>query len=129
MNRTWKRSATRGALLSLVLSMYLAAAAQDDQPPHPPPPTISTPHQIAVTGCLRRAERPGTYAITGEAGTTWLLTANSPDLDLSRQVMHVVTVTGKEAPADSGRNQGDSGNSPRTLRVLTLETVSPSCTR
>ncbi len=124
-NMLW---AAIGGCVLLVLGSCPAVHAQTQRAPQPTP-NITTPHQVAVTGCLRRAGMPGTYAITDETGTTWVLTSNSADIDLSRQVMHVVAVTGKEAPGGSSPNDGQPGNPPRSLRVLTLKTLSPSCTR
>jgi hypothetical protein len=125
MNHRWNRF---WLAVSVLMTLAVGLFAQTGQTPQPPP-NIGTPHQIAVTGCLHRATLPNTYTITDETGTTWLLTSARPEIDLSTQVMRVVNVTGKELPADPEAKKSEPGSAPRTLRVLTLTTLSPSCTR
>jgi hypothetical protein len=100
-----------------------------------PPANVSAPHQLAVTGCLRRDSNGG-YSITDQNGKTWELVPGSSDIDLSRQIFHVVEVTGKAGPiAKPPQSQTPPDNSgtqapPRVkLQVLTLEVLSNSCTR
>ncbi len=107
------------------------ASAGDPQTSHPPA-NINTPHQLVITGCLRR-DSHGTYFITDENGKTWSLIAGSDSVDLSKHVFHAVRITGKEAPNAklpvSGENSQTQAPPPSVLRVLTLEVLSNSCTR
>jgi len=90
------------------------------------------PIQILVSGCLRRGHDGG-YYISDRNGVTWAL--SSTTVDLSAQVMHAVTVTGKPAgltqPPQSNQTTGSEsgGSSQRGLQVLTLKMLSNSCTR
>ena len=98
--------------------------------PQANPPRMATPPiQILVSGCLRRGHDGG-YYISDRNGITWAL--SSTTVDLSAQVMHAVTVTGKPAglaqpPPQSSQpsgNAGSGGSSQHALQVLTLKMLS-----
>lgn len=125
----------------LLMAGSLTLAGAQTGAPHvegqssPPPANISAPHQLAVTGCLRRDSNGG-YSITDQNGKTWELVSGSSEIDLSRQIFHVVEVTGKAAPVakpPQSQTPPDSSGTqtpPRIrLQVLTLEMLSNSCTR
>ncbi len=102
-----------------------------------PPANIGMPHQIEITGCLKRGNEAGTFALTDVNGRTWALISGNSDVNLSKHIFHAVTITGKEVPTSQQHNgAGDQpqasqqSNNPRLeLRVLTLEVLSRSCTR
>lgn len=123
------------ALLAIVLSSFVAGSAQTNAPGNPqtvhPPVNINTPHQLVVTGCLRR-DSASTYSITNENGKTFDLIPAVDSVDLSKHVFHAVRITGKEAPNVILPGTADSSPQsppPAVLRVLTLEVLSNSCTR
>jgi hypothetical protein len=94
--------------------------------------TVTTPLQIAVTGCLKREGEDGGYFIVARNGTTWNLTANG--MNLSERVNQNVTITGKpdantEQSDNHGRKTEESGKPEITLRVLTVKTLTPKCGR
>jgi len=107
-------------------------ATQSGQGQANPPRVATPPIQILVSGCLRRGHDGG-YYISDRNGVTWAL--SSTTVDLSAQVMHAVTVTGKPAgltqPPQSNQTTGSEsgGSSQRGLQVLTLKMLSNSCTR
>ena len=110
-------------------------AAQNDQAAGNPPTTMSTHHQLLVTGCLKKGGGPRDFYITDQNGKTWKLTSDS--VNLAEHVNHSVTITGKEAAMpkqqegkeqESEKNES-GGKSSAGLRVLTLKMLSPSCTR
>ncbi|MGC2109064.1 MAG: hypothetical protein WA655_06070 [Candidatus Korobacteraceae bacterium] len=88
-----------------------------------------------MTGCLKRSSTTGGYSISDQNGTIWELKSSS--VNLTEQVNHSVTVTGKPVSASEqqGSNTQPSGDTPAgskpqyILRVLTLKMLSPSCTR
>jgi hypothetical protein len=112
-------------------SAQTTATSGDPQQSHPPA-NINTPHQLVITGCLRRDSR-GTYFLTSENGKRWNLIAGSDTVDLSKHVFHAVRITGKEAPSATSPGTADNSQSQvppvSVLRVLTLEVLSNSCTR
>ena len=125
------------AIWFIVLSSCAIASAQTSGVPasaqnNHPPANINTPHQLVVTGCLRR-DSAGAYSLTGETGKTWNLIAGSDSVDLSKHVFHAVKITGKEAPNANLPSASDNSQAqsppPAVLRVLTLEVLSNSCTR
>ena len=125
-------------VLLAVVSLGLPPSAQTggsaEQQNSRPPGNISTPLQILVTGCLKRASDGG-YYITDRNGTTWELVAGDSSIDLARHIFHTVSITGKHA--SPAKQQGGNNESQRTgtgaphstLRVLSLQVLSPSCTR
>ncbi|HLI62588.1 MAG TPA: hypothetical protein VKV05_04255 [Terriglobales bacterium] len=134
------KQAFRTALMSLaVLSLgpwlcAQAAGAQSGQSDAASQHwTASPPIQIAATGCLRRGNQGG-YFLTDQDGNTWKL--SSKTVDLAAQVNHSVTVGGKpgpiEKPLEPNHEQSGvatGGRPAHALEVLTLKTLSPSCTR
>lgn len=107
-----------------------SAASSGGQTAHPPG-NISTPHQLVITGCLRR-DSAGVYSITNENGKTFNLISAANDVDLSKHVFHAVRITGKEAPnvePPAPANPAQQSPPLSALRVLTLEVLSNSCTR
>ena len=112
-----------------------SAGAQNPQAATQPGRTATNPLQIALTGCLKRSSSTGGYSIADQNGTTWELKSTS--VNLAEHVNHSVTVTGKPvsqgAPQTSSRQESGStqtGSKPQyVLRVLTLQLLSPSCTR
>jgi hypothetical protein len=129
------RSAFRAALLALALLSLSpslcaqAAATQSGQPQTTPHHwTASPPIQIAATGCLRRGNQGG-YFLTDQDGNTWKL--SSKTVDLGAQVNHAVTIGGKPGPVEKPQESGmaTGGRLAHPLEVLTLKTLSPSCTR
>ena len=133
----WRRRALifGCALLAMVLanvaqgSAQTAAAPDNSQAPHPPA-NVNTPHQLVLTGCLRR-DSHGIYSLTNENGKTFNLIAALDSVDLSKHVFHVVRITGKEAPNVILPGASENSQAPSTpvMRVLTLEVLSNSCTR
>ena len=132
----WRRQLSLfSALLALGVTLCLFGAAQTNpghsnpQDSHPPA-NINTPHQLVITGCLRR-DSNGAYSLTSENGKTWNLIAGSDSVDLSKHVFHAVKITGKEASSAQPTDGGDNPQTEKlsTLRVLTLEVLSRSCTR
>jgi hypothetical protein len=126
--------------LSACIAFAAAAFAQTGAGQNPPqsahpPANIGMPHQLALTGCLKRGNAAGTFALTDQTGKTWTLISGSSDVDLSKHIFHVVTVGAKDIPPSqqheaAGQAAEDSQSPPRlALRVLTLEVVSRSCTR
>jgi hypothetical protein len=123
----------------VVLSLCPRLAAQSSAAPNPqgqasPGGAVTTPLQVAVTGCLKRGGESGGYYISDRNGTTWKLTSSS--VNLAEHVYHSVIVTGKPIanPQQQGNNQAggetEEGSKPQpSLRVLTLKMLSPSCTR
>lgn len=110
-------------------------ATESGQQAPSPPANINTPHQILVTGCLKRGNEAGGYYIKDQNGKTWELVSGSSGIDLSAHVQHAVTITGKEVttPKDQEAakqpSESAEGNPHSDLRVLTLKMLSPSCTR
>jgi len=121
------------AMLPLGLSAQ-SSETQSGQTQANPPRMASPPIQILVSGCLRRGHDGG-YYISDRNGITWAL--SSTTVDLSAQVMHAVTVTGKPAgltqpPPQASQPSGNAasgGSSQHALQVLTLKMLSNSCTR
>ena len=115
---------------SMLASAQASGPAGNAQASHPPA-NITMPHQLTLTGCLRR-DSNGVYSLTNENGKTFDLVSGSDTVDLSKHVFHAVSVTGKESPkaappvATEGSQQSPP---PAVLRVLTLEVLSNSCTR
>lgn len=95
----------------------------------------TNPLQIALTGCLKRSSTTGGYSISDQNGTIWELKSSS--VNLAQHVNHSVTVTGKavsagEQPGPNNQQNGDTHSESKPqyiLRVLTLQMLSPSCTR
>lgn len=84
---------------------------------------------VTATGCLERSTNGSGYQLTDQStNTTYQLSANSSDIDLSAQVGHTVTVTGTSSSASgassspstnpsgtsSGTNSGTSGSGSGT---------------
>ncbi len=108
-----------------------SSETQSGQTQANPPRMATPPIQILVSGCLRRGHDGG-YYISDRNGITWALSSTA--VDLSAQVMHAVTVTGKPAgltqpPPQSSQPSGNAASSPHGLQVLTLKILSNSCTR
>ncbi len=124
-------------LLLLAFCPLLAAqsgGAQTSPPGASPGGVATTPLQIAVTGCLKHSHETHTYFIADQNGTIWKLTSSA--VNLAEHVNHSVMVTGKPIAADNeqGSNAqagkaGDGAKPQPSLRVLTLQLLSPSCTR
>jgi hypothetical protein len=112
-----------------------STAAQDTQSGNHSGRVATNPLQVALTGCLKRNSATGGYSISDQNGTIWEL--KSSTVNLAEQVNHSVTVTGK--PLSASQQQGSSSqpsgntqaeNKPQyTLRVLSVQMLSPSCTR
>jgi len=99
-------------------------------------PTAGTHHQVVVTGCLKRRSEPGHYYITDQDSRTWELSSSS--VDLSKEINHVVTVSGhekvlpkSEAAKNSPNEKAGAGGDQfsYSLTVMELTTLSTSCTR
>jgi len=94
--------------------------------------TVTTPLQIAVSGCLKRgAERNG-YYIADKNGTTWQLVPNG--VNLAEHLNHNVMITGKpdtnanqQSHNDQNRKTGQDGKPQVSVRVLTVKTLGVSC--
>jgi hypothetical protein len=136
VRRFFKIGYRLGFAATLILAPSLFAQtdhSQADEQTAKPPANINTTHQILVTGCLKRGNQPGTYVITDQNGTTWQLVSGNADVDLSKHIFHAVSVAGKEVPTSpqsDSRKQSPQANNPlHELRVLTLQVLSPSCTR
>ncbi len=120
--------------LSAQSSETQSGQTQSGQPQANPPRMATPPIQILVSGCLRRGHDGG-YYISDRNGITWAL--SSTTVDLSAQVMHAVTVTGKptglaQPPPQSNQPSGNAaggGGSQHGLQVLTLKMLTNSCTR
>jgi hypothetical protein len=137
MTRFYKLTSCFASVLFLALCTPLAAqssSAQNAQSGMTPGGAVTTPLQIAVTGCLKRSAEAGGYSISDQNGTTWKLTSSA--VNLAEHVNHSVMVTGK--PIATAPEQGSNGQAAKTedggkplpgLRVLTLKLLSPSCTR
>jgi hypothetical protein len=120
------------AMLILAPSLFAQTDhSQADEQTAKPPANIHTTHQIFVTGCLKRGNQPGTYVITDQNGTTWELVSGSANVDLSKHIFHAVSIAGKEAPTSPQSDSPNQGQEAvlHKLRVLTLQVLSPSCTR
>lgn len=94
--------------------------------------TVTPPIQIALTGCLRRTGADNAFYLADRNGTTWKLVSDS--VPLSEHMNQSVTVTGKvlrtpKQPEGSTQQSGGTTASGPELRVLTIQTLSPSCTR
>lgn len=115
-----------GRALSVAVLILFAFAP--GSPAQQAPGTMSPPIQILLTGCLRRSNSGG-YRLTDQNGTTWELTSHN--VNLAEHVFHAVSVTGKPTtPATPQNDKSESNSSPsRSLQVLTLKVLSPSCTR
>jgi hypothetical protein len=116
-------------------SLFAQTAAVQDSPQNTRPPgNIGMPHQLAVTGCLKRGNEAGTFMLTDQNGKTWSLVPDSSGIDLSKNIFQVVTIGAKEVPLpqqhDAGQTTENSQNVSRVgLRVISLDVVSRSCTR
>jgi hypothetical protein len=119
-------------LLSLARCCCAQSGGEQSGQVTSPPANISTPHQILLTGCLKR-DSNARYYMTDQNGKTWELF--SENINLAAHVYHSVTITGKEAPKQQeDRSQqseaSKAGGVPAIeLRVITLKMLSPSCTR
>ncbi|MGB8889695.1 MAG: hypothetical protein WCC87_23430 [Candidatus Korobacteraceae bacterium] len=136
MSHPFKSAAWFVSVMFLIPTPLLAAqsGSQNAQSGASPGGTVTTPLQVAVTGCLRRGGESGGYYISDQNGTTWKLTSSS--VNLAEHVQHSVMVTGK--PIANTQEQGSNNQGSKTeagskaqpsLRVLTLKVLSPSCTR
>lgn len=122
------------AILGLSQFLLGQSVPASGGPPTAGPGTMSNHHQILITGCLKRGSEAGTYQLTDENGRTWKLV--SGNVDLAGQVFRVVKIAGKEvatSPPSSPENPDDAakagGNPSFTLRAMSVEVVSRSCTR
>jgi len=88
--------------------------------------TVTSPLQIAVTGCLKR-EAKGEYYIADKNGRTWNLVPNG--VKLSSHLNQEVMVTGK--PATDNQQQSDKqverGKHQLALQVVTVKPINSSC--
>ena len=108
------------------------AAAQKNQPGGG---FATPPIQIRVMGCLKRNAENGGYYLKDQNGHIWELVSSK--VDLAGQVNHSVAINGKpaalsnppEMQQESGQETQTGGNHSTELRVLTLQMLSPSCTR
>jgi hypothetical protein len=108
---------------SAMLALPAWLAAQNGSPQ--PRTNIETPHQILVTGCLKRGNQPGTFVISDQNGTTWELVSDTSGIDLAQHIFHSVSIGGKEVPVP----QKAGGAPEHELRVVSLRVLSRSCTR
>jgi hypothetical protein len=107
--------------------------AQSTAPQGNPPGVATPPIQVAVSGCLRRANDGG-YRLSDQNGNTWIL--SSSKVNLAEHINHSVTLTGKPgaltSPQESNTQQSGTtagGNRTHRLQVLTLDVLDVSCTR
>ena len=129
---TWLASL---AFLSLCppLPAQSSAGSQNAQTGMNPGGTVTTPLQVAVTGCLKRGNEGAGYFIADQNGTRWKLVPNG--VNLAEHINHSVMVTGKPVTSDAqadneqGVKTKEDAKPQPSLRVLTIKMLSPSCTR
>jgi hypothetical protein len=123
-------------VLVLISSSMAQTASQPDGQAATNPPRMATPPlQISVTGCLKRGSEARGYYITDQGGTTWELISDT--VNLAAHVNHSVQIAGKpvsasptqEAKSAQNEKRETGGHAPHDLRVITLQMLSPSCTR
>ena len=97
-------------------------------------PSVKSGVLVNVTGCLKKNAATGGYYVSDGQGRTWEL--SSKKVDLSKQVFHVVSVSGHPSGGVStAEGKGEQGQTPEganqhfALDVTELEMVSNSCTR
>ncbi len=122
------------AILSLAMPLFAQSEAlQTNVPIAKPAANVGMPHQILVTGCLKRGNQADTFVIADQNGTSWELVSGSSAVDLSKHIFHAVRITGKEVPSsqkpESSAQSAPSDTTHHELRVLTLQVLSRSCTR
>src|SRR5271166_4753980 len=95
-----------GALVLLTLSsLWLCAQNTPQSSQTKQGPTVKSGVMVNVTGCLKKSAATGGYYVSDKQGRTWELT--SKKVDLSKQVFHVVSVSGHPS-AGPQRPEGKS---------------------
>ena len=117
------------ASLGLFLLMMTQANGQDTHPAGNPGGTVTSPLQIAVSGCLKYTDKSGEYSIMDNEGRIWKLLPGG--VSLAEEVNHRVMITAK--PETTNQAQTENLQDPRRqqvgLRVLTVKMLSASCAR
>lgn len=124
------------ALVGIVLLLLPPAGAIQNEPSNGTLPlTVTPPVQVRVVGCVKRGNETGRYYLSDQNGIKWELIP-SGQLNLAEYVNHSVAITGKptalsqpEGVNEATRNPDTNTRSRHELRILTLKTLSPSCTR
>ena len=117
------------ALASLGLFLLLMAQAngQDTHPAANPGGTVTSPLQIAVSGCLKYTDKSGEYSIVDNQGRIWKLVPGS--VSLAEKVNHRVMITGKPETTNPAQTENlqDARRQQVGVRVLTVKMLSASC--
>jgi hypothetical protein len=102
---------TTGALLLLanLVPATLSAQAQSDKPATTS--SASNPATTKVTGCVAAGKKAGTFKLTADDGTVYML--RSKNTNLAEHVGHTVTVSGHALNAANGSAApSDAANAP-----------------
>jgi hypothetical protein len=101
---------TTGALLIAagLIPAALPAQTQSTQPDSQNSGAAMKPNLTTVTGCVSAGKKEGTYKLTGDDGTTYILRSRSANL--ADHVGHEVTVSGRIMTGQPGKaaNGSDS---------------------
>lgn len=111
------------------------SGTQSSQPGNMPN-MASPPIRVRVSGCLKRGNESGGFYLKDENGRTWeIIPANG--VNLADHINQSVVIIGR--PAELGQQQETqkesseqaegAGTQHSDLRVMTIEMLSPSCTR
>jgi hypothetical protein len=143
---------TTGALLfaASLIPAALPAQSQSSQPDSQSNGSgMSKPEMTTVTGCVAAGKKEGSYKLTTDDGTTYMLRSKSTNL--ADHVGHTITVSGRlmtgekkggdatspsnsgDASSAAGSDQNSSGSAAASaakgnhLMVRSLTMVSESC--
>jgi hypothetical protein len=99
---TMRKFIGTGALLlaASLVPATLPAQSQDDKPATTS--SAANPEVTSVTGCVAAGKRAGTYKLTSDDGTVYMLRSKS--INLGEHVGHTVTVSGRVITGSNGAN-------------------------
>lgn len=90
-----------------LLPASLPAQSQDDKPATTS--SATNPSTTSVTGCVAAGKKAGTFKLTADDGTVYML--RSKNTNLAEHVGHTVTVSGRVMNGANGANGSAASNS------------------